>query len=74
MKYVVDHIIDNIIILENIETKEIIEINRYDIPFSVRDGYILIKDNNKYYLDKREEKKRRKELQEKLDLLKGDFL
>ena len=72
MKYVVDHIIDNIVVLENINNKEILEINKSDISFSIREGNILVKDGNNYYLDKELENKRREQLQEKLNKVKGE--
>ena len=71
MKYVVDHIIDNIVVLENIENKEIVEVEKKDIPFSVKEGNVVVRDGNNYYLDKELENKRRKQLQEKLNSIKG---
>ena len=72
MKYVVDHIVDDIVVLEQIDTKDIIEVNKNSIPFKVKDGNILIKENNSFHLDSEEETKRKDKLQEKLNRLKGD--
>lgn len=73
MKYVVDHIIDDKIILENIDTKKVIEISKKDISFKVIEGNVLIKKNSSYYLDYDDEIRRREKIQMKLDNLKGEF-
>ena len=41
MKYSVDEIIDDIIKLENLETREIIYINKSDIDFDIYENDIL---------------------------------
>lgn len=51
MKYSVDEIIDDIIKLENLETREIIYINKSDIDFDIYENDILILENNKYIKD-----------------------
>ena len=70
MKYAVDRIEGNIIILENINTKEIKEINKKSISFKVNDGDILVLKNNKYYKDDKLKEERLKIIKEKLDKLK----
>lgn len=70
MKYAVDEIIDNIVILENIETNEKIEVIKESIPFMIEEGNIIHIQNNQYQLDKQEEYKRRRELRNKLNQLK----
>ncbi len=70
IKYAVDEIIDNIVILENIETYEKMEIVRESIPFPIQEGNILCLHNNHYSLDLEEEQKRRQLLREKLNQLR----
>ena len=70
MKYAVDRIEGNIIVLENINTKEIKEINKKSISFKVNDGDILVLKNNKYYKDDKSKEERLKIIKEKLDKLK----
>lgn len=70
MKYAVDEIIDNIVILENIETNEKIEVIKESIPFAIEEGNIINIQNNQYQLDKQEENKRRRELRDRLNQLK----
>ena len=53
MKYSVDEIIDDIIKLENLETRKIIYINKSDIDFDIYENDILVLENNKYIKDKR---------------------
>ena len=52
MKYAVDRIVDNIVILENIKNKEIIKVNIELLPQNIIEGSILIKRKEKYILSK----------------------
>ncbi|MDD5836121.1 MAG: hypothetical protein PUD34_02780 [bacterium] len=69
-KFCVDEIIDDIIKLENLTTREIIYINLSELDFCVVDGDILYYKDDKYYKDDNAKKERIKMLQEKLDRLK----
>lgn len=71
MKYSVDEIIDDIIKLENLETREIIYINKNDIDFDIYENDILILENNKYIKDDELKNKRVNMLKEKLERLKN---
>lgn len=71
MKYAVDRIEDNIVIIEDIETKEKEEILITDIVGQVHEGSIIIKQDNIYVCDIEEEEVRRKKLREKLERLKN---
>ena len=68
MKYAVDRIEDNIVVLENIETKEKKKVKKDLLPI-IKEGSILIEENNSYKLDKEEELKRRITLRGKLNNL-----
>ncbi|MEG2251262.1 MAG: hypothetical protein RSD09_06815 [Bacilli bacterium] len=70
MKYAIDRIIDNIVVLENIETKEIINENIKLFPKKIYDGLIVIKVNNKYKIDKKEYLSRKSIIKEKYEKLK----
>ena len=70
MKYAVDEIIENKIVLENIETKEKMIVEKKKIPFQVQDGTIVEIKNNKITHDKETEQKIKKRIQEKLNKLK----
>ena len=48
MKYAVDRIEDNLVIMENLETKEIIEIEKDKLPEDIKDGTILIYEDEEY--------------------------
>ena len=67
MKYSVDRIENDKIIVQNLETLQMEEISKDKIPFSVRDGDILKLENNTYQLDEAEKEKRKKRIQEKLN-------
>lgn len=69
MKYAVDRIIDNIAVLENIETKEIKEVELSILPENIKEGNI-VKEETTYILDKEEENIRRQRIAEKLNRLK----
>ena len=70
MKYAIDRIEDNIVVIENLETKEIIEIEKDKLPNDIKDGSILIHQNDEYTLDLDEEELRRKQIQDRFNRLK----
>ena len=70
MKYVVDRIEEDIVVLENLETKEITNIKLKELDFKVREGNILSKEDNKYILDLNTEKQRKEKLRNKFNKLK----
>jgi hypothetical protein len=70
MKYVVDRIEEDIIALENIETREITNIKISELDFKVREGNILSYENNKYTLDLNTEKLRKEKLRNRFNKLK----
>lgn len=70
-KYSVDRIEEDIIVLENIENKEIIEINKSELDFEVIDGNILKLVDGKFVLDKETEVSRKESLRERLNRLKN---
>ena len=66
-KYSVDRIEEDIIVLENIDNKEIIEINKSELDFEVIDGNILRLIDGKFVLDKETEVSRKESLRERLN-------
>lgn len=70
MKYVVDRIENNIIILENLKDKSILEIPKDKINFLIKDGDVLYYDNNKFRLDLETKKKRIELIKEKFNKVK----
>lgn len=71
MKFVVDRIEEEIIVLENIENKNLINIEKKQLNFAVNEGNVLIKKNEQFFLDEETEKTRRKKIQEKFAKLKN---
>ena len=71
MKFSVDEIIDDIIKLENLETREIIYLKKSDIDFDIYENDILVLKNNKYIKDDELKNKRVNMLKEKLERLKN---
>ena len=70
MKYCIDRIENDIAVLENLETKEIIEININSLPNNIKENSIVIYDNNEYVIDKVTEKERKKDLLSRFNKLK----
>lgn len=71
MKYAVDEIINDIVILEEIETGKQKEVNISQLPNNIHDGNILIYENEEYRLDMKYEIERRQLLEEKLNKIKN---
>lgn len=70
MKFAIDRFEENIAICQNLETKEIIEININNLPKNIKDGSIIIFENNEYHLDLTEEELRRQKIREKFNKLR----
>lgn len=70
MKYAVDRIVEDIVVLENINSGEIIEVDKKILPGEVHEGSIVVKKENKFHLDLEEEKTRKESLRERLERLK----
>lgn len=70
-KYSVDRIEEDTVVLENIENKEIIEINKSELDFEIVDGNILKLVDGKFVLDKETEVSRKESLRERLNRLKN---
>ena len=71
MKYSVDEIIDNIIKLEDLETREIRYLKKDDLDFEAKENDILILGDNGYYKDEKLKNDRINILKEKLERLKN---
>ena len=71
MKYSVDEIIDEIIKLEDLETRDVVYLDKKDLDFDIRENDILVFKNNKYYKDDNLKEKRIDMLKEKLERLKN---
>lgn len=70
MKYAVDRIEENIVVLENLDDKTKIELKKEELPKEIKDGTILVFKDNKYELDLEKEKNRRQSILERFNRLK----
>lgn len=68
--YAIDKIEENLVIAENLETKEKITIKKQELPFSVHEGLLFSKDKNSYVKEEKKEQERRILLREKMEKLK----
>lgn len=71
MKYAVDKIDEDIVVLENISTGEIITKRRNELPDGVCESNIVVFCDNKFILNNNEEKERKESLRERLERLKN---
>lgn len=71
MKYAVDRIEDDIVVLENITSGDIINENIKKLPKNIKEGTILIKKDNEYSLELNTEKERRDDFRSRLERLKN---
>lgn len=70
MKYAIDRFENNLAILENLVTKEIIEVDITKLPSNIHEGSILIENNGNYIKNLSTEKARRQLISAKFNKLK----
>ena len=69
MKYVIDRIEEDIAVLQDLKSKEMLNINIKELPTNIREGSFLIK-NKIFKIDKKEEDRRRQELRKRFNKLR----
>ena len=70
MKYAVDSIVDEIAVIEDIETGEKKEVSLELLPEEIQEGNILLFQDNEYYINREYEAVRRQSLEENMEELK----
>ena len=70
MKYVIDRIEEDKIVLEDLSTRETKVIKLNELDFKVREGNIISYEDNKYTLDLNTEKIRREKLRNRFNKIK----
>ena len=70
MKYAVDSIVDEIAVIEDIETGDKKEVSLELLPEEIQEGNILLFKDNEYYINREYEAVRRQSLEEKMEELK----
>lgn len=68
--YAIDQIENNIVIAENLKTKEKEEFNPSDFPFPIKEGMMFSIQNNIIKKEEKKEQERRHLLREKMERLK----
>ena len=71
MKWAIDKIEQDIVLLENIETGKKKEVSTLLLPVSINEGNILIEENNTYRVNLSLEEKRRQEILERFNRLRN---
>ncbi len=69
MKYCVDRIEDNLVVLENLENESIIEIDKEKLQDDIHEGSIVVYKDNEYYIDNEEEQKRKESIKNRFSNL-----
>ena len=70
MMYSVDKIENDVATIENILTKELINVKLKDLPNNVKEKDMLMYDGNSYILDEPLKEKRVRMLKDKMELLR----
>lgn len=70
MRYVIDRIVDDICVLENIDTLEIIEVKKELLPDNITEKMVVKFTNGKYMIDGTTFQNRKKIISDKLERLK----
>lgn len=65
--FTVDRIEDDIVVLENRTTQEIVNISISELPNDIKTGDILKKVNGKYFIDEEETKNVEKRIEDKMN-------
>ncbi len=71
MKFAIEKIEDNIVLLENIEDGDMLKVNISDFPFKVKEKDIIRLENGEYILDIKEKEERLKRIRKKMESLKN---
>lgn len=70
-KYIVDRIEENIVVLEDEKTGEMLEVSKSDIKVDINTGDLLKFENDSYTVDTEGTLKRKKRIKNKFELLKS---
>lgn len=70
MKFAVDKIENDIVILENVSDNSILKVNVKNLPEGIKECDIIRLENNKYVLDNNEKNERLRRIKLKIESLK----
>lgn len=73
MKFAVDRIEEDIVVLENIENNKVINVKRRCLPKKIKELDIVIYDGKDYVLDDSERLNRIKRIKEKMGNLRNEI-
>lgn len=71
MKFSVDRIEENIAVVQNLDTKEIIQLPKGNLPKNIKDGSIIKLENGEYKFDEKTQEEREQIIREKMRRLKA---
>ena len=69
MKFTIDRIEENIAVCQNVDTKEIVEIEVRNLPNEIKEGSVIYFDGNSYVIDEEEENIIKKRIEDKMNKL-----
>ena len=70
MKFSVDRIEEYMVVVQNLTTKEMIELPKNILPNNITDGSVIKFENNQYIIDVESQNEREKIIKEKMERLK----
>ncbi len=70
MKYAVEKIEEDIVVLESLEDRTKKEVQIYELPENIKEGNILTYENELYKKDEELEQQRRETIKNKFDMLR----
>lgn len=70
MKYAIDKIVNNLALLESLEDNTKKEVLLEELPTNIKEGSILIYQNEQYLTDEKTEKERKETIKNKFDMLR----
>ena len=71
MRYIVDRIENDIVVLETFDTLEMINVKKELLPSNIHEGSVLSYENNNYIIDEKEEQLRRQKMEERFKNLRS---
>ena len=72
MKYAVDRIENDIVVLENLSNGNILNVNKCNLPANIKEKDVLIYENNAFKISEEEKKNRIETINEKMERLKNN--
>lgn len=71
-EFTIDRIEEDMVVLEDNKNRKMINIQKKELPYDIKEGNIIKKINGKYFIDENETLKREEEILERFKKLRGE--